>query len=235
MAALNYEEMRQMLESYSATGDPEDPRERKRLRIIQAATELFIRQGYRKTSMDEVARQAGVAKGTLYLYVKTKAELMVLAIVEEKKRFMGEIRHVLAPDITPRQRLRRYMRTVLVMASEMPLVSKVMSGDREILAVLAEAPEAMGDQHEQMRKQMLNQMVEEAARPHSYTSSEIEDRADMIYGLMFFSPVMADPRVRMGLSLERFAELLANMVVDGLTNPQPLEQRSVRGTIRGDL
>ena len=61
MAALNYEEMRQMLESYSATGDPEDPRERKRLRIIQAATELFIRQGYRKTSMDEVARQAGVA------------------------------------------------------------------------------------------------------------------------------------------------------------------------------
>ena len=219
MASLKYEDILQVLESYSATGDPKDPKERKRLRIIQAATELFIRQGYRKTSMEEVARQAGVAKGTVYLYVKTKAELMVLAIVEEKKRYMGAMKHVLAPDITARERLRRYMRTALVMASDMPLVSKVMSGDREILAVLAEAPEAMSDQHEQMRKQMLNQMVEEAARPHSYTASEIEDRADVIYGLMFFSPVMADPRVRMGLSLERFAELLTNMVVDGLAAP----------------
>ncbi len=220
MVSLKYEDIRQMLEEYSTTGDPQDPKERKRLRIIQAATELFIRQGYRKTSMAEVARQAGVAKGTLYLYVKTKAELMVLAIVEEKKKYIGTMKHVLAPGISSRERLRRYMRTALVTATEMPLVSKVMSGDREVLAVLAEMPGEMNDRHEQMRKQMLNQMVDEAARPHSYTASEIEDRANMIYGLMFFSPVMADPRVRMGLSQERFAELLTNMVVDGLAAPQ---------------
>ena len=220
MVSLKYEDIRQMLEEYFTTGDPQDPKERKRLRIIQAATELFIRQGYRKTSMAEVARQAGVAKGTLYLYVKTKAELMVLAIVEEKKKYIGTMKHVLAPGISSRERLRRYMRTALVTATEMPLVSKVMSGDREVLAVLAEMPGEMNDRHEQMRKQMLNQMVDEAARPHSYTASEIEDRANMIYGLMFFSPVMADPRVRMGLSQERFAELLTNMVVDGLAAPQ---------------
>ena len=39
--------------------------------------ELFERLGYRRTSVDEVARQAGVAKGTVYLYFKTKADLLV--------------------------------------------------------------------------------------------------------------------------------------------------------------
>ncbi len=219
MASLKYEDILAIMEEYSATGDPSDPRERKRLRIIAAATELFIRQGYRKTSMNEVALAAGVAKGTLYLYVKTKAELMVLAVVEEKKKYMGAMRDVLAPGIAPRERLRRYLCTALVMAREMPLVSRLMSGDRELHAVMSEMPEEMSDRHEQMRMQMLCQMVDEAARPHSYTASEIEDRANVIYGLMFFSPVMADARVRMGLSLERYAELLTNMVVDGLAAP----------------
>ena len=38
---------------------------RKRERILRAATDLFVRLGYRKTSIDEVAKQAGVAKGTV--------------------------------------------------------------------------------------------------------------------------------------------------------------------------
>jgi len=220
MALPTYKEIRAILEQYSAAGDPQDPKERKRIRIIEAATELFIRQGYRKTTMDEVARHAGVAKGTLYLYVKTKAELMVLAIVEEKKTYMEAMKDVLAPGLDPRERLRRYLLMVLTFATEMPLMSRLMSGDREVLAVMAEMPEEMSDQHDQLRVQVLHRMVDEAAQPHSFTATEIADRANVIFGLAFFSPVMADPRVRTGLSLERYAELLVNMLVDGLAAPQ---------------
>src|SRR5258706_11513929 len=47
----------------------------KRESILAAALELFGRYGYRRTSIDDIARQAGVAKGTVYLHVETKEAL----------------------------------------------------------------------------------------------------------------------------------------------------------------
>ena len=44
----------------------------KRTRILQAAQSLFIRYGVKRTSIDEVARAADIAKGTLYLYYESK-------------------------------------------------------------------------------------------------------------------------------------------------------------------
>lgn len=47
----------------------------KREAILVAALELFGRYGFRRTSIDDIARQAGVAKGTVYLYVENKEAL----------------------------------------------------------------------------------------------------------------------------------------------------------------
>src|SRR5260370_34920259 len=47
----------------------------KRTRIVQAAQSLFIRYGVKRTSIDEVARAADIAKGTLYLYYESKEML----------------------------------------------------------------------------------------------------------------------------------------------------------------
>src|SRR6266849_2548765 len=47
----------------------------KRTRILQAAQSLFIRYCVKRTSIDEVARAADIAKGTLYLYYESKEML----------------------------------------------------------------------------------------------------------------------------------------------------------------
>jgi AcrR family transcriptional regulator len=47
----------------------------KRTRILHAAQSLFIRYGVKHTSIDEVARAADIAKGTLYLYYESKEML----------------------------------------------------------------------------------------------------------------------------------------------------------------
>jgi len=43
--------------------------------LVEAATGVFLEQGYRRTQMADVARRLGVAKGTLYLYVESKEAL----------------------------------------------------------------------------------------------------------------------------------------------------------------
>lgn len=55
---------------------PSDTRER----ILAAATELFARFGFTKTSLDEIARGAGLAKGTIYYYFPSKEDLFLSAI-----------------------------------------------------------------------------------------------------------------------------------------------------------
>jgi AcrR family transcriptional regulator len=48
--------------------------------LLEVATAVFIAQGYRRTQMDDVATELGVAKGTLYGYVESKAALFDLAL-----------------------------------------------------------------------------------------------------------------------------------------------------------
>lgn len=52
-------------------------RERRATAILAAAAHVFARRGLKASTMDEIARAAGVAKGTLYLYHPSKQELFV--------------------------------------------------------------------------------------------------------------------------------------------------------------
>ncbi|MBL8913785.1 MAG: TetR/AcrR family transcriptional regulator [Archangium sp.] len=47
----------------------------KQIAILEGATRLFLRHGFRKASMDEIAREAGVSKPTLYAYLADKDAL----------------------------------------------------------------------------------------------------------------------------------------------------------------
>jgi TetR/AcrR family transcriptional regulator, fatty acid metabolism regulator protein len=46
-------------------------------RILKAAATLFARQGFRQSTVAQVAREAGVADGTIYLYFKNKEDILV--------------------------------------------------------------------------------------------------------------------------------------------------------------
>ncbi|GAA4897782.1 TetR/AcrR family transcriptional regulator [Ferrimonas pelagia] len=54
--------------------------EQKRQQIVQAASELFMQQGYLTTSMDEIAQQAGVSKQTVYAHFGSKDELFTYCV-----------------------------------------------------------------------------------------------------------------------------------------------------------
>jgi len=61
----------------------------KRRQIIEGARAVFLAQGFDAASMGEIARQAGVSKGTLYVYFDSK-EALFEAITEEECLAQGE-------------------------------------------------------------------------------------------------------------------------------------------------
>lgn len=65
------------------TGRRERKKKDKLKRIAMAARELFHSQGFDRTTTAQVAERAGVAEGTLFLYVAKKEDLLILAFTSE--------------------------------------------------------------------------------------------------------------------------------------------------------
>ncbi len=63
----------------------------KKDRILAAATELFSRWGYNKTSLDEVARGAHIAKATIYYYFSSKERLFIEAIRNKAEELFAKL------------------------------------------------------------------------------------------------------------------------------------------------
>src|SRR5712675_1329815 len=86
----------------------EPPPGPKRDAILRAAIDVFAERGYFTAQVADVARAAGVAAGTVYLYFRSKDDLLV-SIFERSMRHAIADGRAMAGDVRePRERLRRF-------------------------------------------------------------------------------------------------------------------------------
>ena len=78
-----------------------------RQKILEAARRVFFRDGFMDANLDEVARIADVAKGTLYRYFENKAELYVAVLSHNGGLFEERMRQAVAQGADPADRIRR--------------------------------------------------------------------------------------------------------------------------------
>ena len=81
-----------------------------RARILEAARLVFFRDGFAAANLDEVAERAEVAKGTLYRYFDSKAELYVAVLTHNGRVFEEKLRATLSPALEPVEQIRRTAR-----------------------------------------------------------------------------------------------------------------------------
>ncbi len=85
----------------------EERRVQSRRRILDSAREVFFRDGFMAANLDDVAHKAGVAKGTLYRYFESKAELYVAVLAQDGEIFERKLRDTVSPAFTPAEQIRR--------------------------------------------------------------------------------------------------------------------------------
>lgn len=68
----------------------------KRERILRSAVEVFARTGYFNAKVSEIAREAGVADGTIYLYFQGKEDLLLTIFRENARGYLSALRDELA-------------------------------------------------------------------------------------------------------------------------------------------
>ena len=71
----------------------------KRKKILEAAATVFSQKGFHQAKMDEIAKQAGVAKGTLYYNFSGKSKLFAATVTEGMEKIIGQVEKELESDL----------------------------------------------------------------------------------------------------------------------------------------
>ena len=113
------------------------------VRILEAATELVLRWGYDKTTIDDVARHAGVAKGTIYLHWSSREELFAALLRWDRADLVAAVRRQLRADPASAT-LTGLFGSLAREIHRRPLLRAVMVQDSEVLGKLVRRKQSSG-------------------------------------------------------------------------------------------
>ncbi len=95
-------------------------------RIIQAATRVFASKGFYNAKVADVAREADVADGTIYLYFKNKDDLLISIFEHSMDTFIHAVQKTLEGVNDPFEKLRRFIHLHLELVQNNQDVAQVL-------------------------------------------------------------------------------------------------------------
>ena len=101
----------------------------KRERILAAAERVFARRGFFAARVSEIAKDAGVADGTIYLNFKSKDDLLISLFESRMKQVNEVLRKTIAavPATAPVDQLRAFIRAYLQLVHDEPVAAEVLT------------------------------------------------------------------------------------------------------------
>jgi len=204
-------------------------------RILAAARELLLAWGYKRVTVDEIARRARIGKGTVYLHWKTKqllfAELLRRELHEELGAFAAEIADDPAAALPG-----RVVREIFLQQTRNPVTRAIHAGDSEILGALAVTSAGRPVIRELGFHTLLARLVE-VWRAHGLMAVTVP-AADQIYTIDavltgFITGGLAVPGE--GFRPDRRADLLGRTVKAALETPATPDETALRAVARDVL
>ena len=99
----------------------------KRERILNAAVKVFAKNGFYATRVSEIAKAAGVADGTIYLYFKNKDDVLITIFEEGIQRLLAILREVAAADEPFERRVSRIIELQLGLLEDQRDLAEVIT------------------------------------------------------------------------------------------------------------
>ena len=98
----------------------------KRERILLAAERIFARHGFFAARVSEIAKEAGVADGTIYLYFKSKDDLLI-SLFEQRMTQVNEALKAAIAQVPPKDQLRAFIKAYLQLVHDEPGAAEVLT------------------------------------------------------------------------------------------------------------
>ena len=184
----------------------------KREAILQAAWSLIRHYGYNKTTMDDIARRAGVAKGTLYLHFQSKTEIMLSLTDRTNERIVAKLEELAATPAPPAERLR-----ACLLHRVMALYDIVdrYPHSQDVIAKMMPEVVARLDHYVRRHGEILGRIVREGCAAGAFRAADPEAAGRLLAELFEF---LTPPYYRFPnrASLEGFANRVVDLALRGL-------------------
>lgn len=189
--------------------------------IIKAASNLFSQKSYHDVTMDQIAGEVGVAKGTIYLYFKSK-ENLYLGILEHTFETIESIleKEIAKEDPAP-LKLKKILRLIFQFYFQNMDVLRILTRDETRL--IREHFE-FTEHWRHRRIKLYRKVLEKGIKEGSFRSANTELMALIIFGLvgsvMFFYPT--------DKTAGEIAEEVFSMISEGIMTTQDESTLAVR-------
>jgi TetR/AcrR family fatty acid metabolism transcriptional regulator len=189
----------------------------KRERIISAAARFFGEKGYHNTTTSEIAAAAGVAAGTIYIYVSSKEELLVAVFEEFLGTHMDRLREGVAREPGPEAKLRRLLALGLELMERNPDSARIfLSQLRQSTSMI----KTVAKRSSRAYKDIIEKVLEEGMRAGVFRHMDVREAATMLFGA-YQQLVLDWVADDYSYSLTERADAAADFVLRGLTAAVP--------------
>lgn len=180
--------------------------------ILRAAWDLIRHYGYNKTTIGDIAREARVGKGTVYLYFKSKTEIMLSLTDLTNERITAELERIASGHEPPEERLRACVLHRIMTLFD--LVHRYPHSQDVIASILPEIVERL-ERYVRRHGELLGQIVEEGCASGTLATDDPAAAGQLLANLFeFLTPPYY--RFESRKSLERFTGQIVDLVLDGL-------------------
>jgi AcrR family transcriptional regulator len=139
-------------------------------RILDSAAELVLRWGYKRVTIEEVAKHAGIGKGTVYLHFRSRTWLFMCVLMRESLGLVDELAAAVRRDPAS-VLIAEQVRMTYLEVQRRPLLRALLARDDETLGQLAR--DATGDPLREWNREFADDMLR-LLREHGLLRTDLD-------------------------------------------------------------
>ena len=186
--------------------------------LIKVATDHFIRFGYRRANIAEIARDAGIGKGTIYLHFKNKRELFFSCLIAEKRELLPQLEII--ENFPEEERLKAFLEVTFSFALTASLTRALLSRRQDFAALIEEIDATILKNHDQnFTEYIINKLISPVTHnldtDDKKTITNVINLATLAIGYL---PEMAFDLPGQEIRTDEFVRTLAMIIDRGIKN-----------------
>jgi AcrR family transcriptional regulator len=202
--------------------------ELRRERILQVAKGHFERFGFRRTRIEDIAREAGIAKGAVYLEFESKEALLAGVFdhmgAEIGRRWAAEV----ASIDSPRERLRAMLRFAYAELARNPFFERLIREDPELGIIRALADAGDNPRKADAQISQLQDWIREGIERGELRADLDLETVPFVLSALRFVHYHTELATAGRLSRERLLDAVVDVFIAGISAPKPNASRSKR-------
>lgn len=194
--------------------------------ILDAADRLLARYGYKKMTMDDLALEAGIGKGTIYLHFPSKEEIALARIDRIISQLVERLREIAHTDLSPENKMRQML--LLRVLFRFDRAQHYSQSLNDLLAALRPALLARRKHHFEQEAKVFAEVLTEGKKAQLFRfDNAVETANSLLLATNSLLPYSLNTQ-ELGRreEIEERVSRIASLVINGLRRPniQPTER-----------